>query len=247
MVHKLASAFVYEEEKSLIHKLDPRTKLFISICLTVICLLTTNLLILIFLLLLSGLICIIGKEERKFTNLVISIVPILVIIFVVNFLFTKEILNSLIISLRFLAMMGGFTLFFIFTAPEDFVLMMETMHIPTGISFCFSLALRFVPVMAKEAERVVDAQRSRGLNLETKDPLKKLNALIPVFIPLIILSIRRSIEVAEALELRGFDVKAERSSVREIRMKLHDYFVVSLSLLALGVYIVARMYTGYYI
>ena len=247
MVHKLARAFLYEEEKSLVHRMDPRTKFFVSICLTMISLLTTNLPVLIFLLLLSAIICVIGKEGRKFVDLIVSVIPIFVIILVINFLFTGDILNSVIISLRFLAMMGGFTLFFIFTAPEDFVLMMEATHIPTSISFCFSLALRFIPLMAHEAERVIDAQRSRGLNLETRNPIRKLKALVPIFIPLIILSIRRSIEVAEALELRGFDVKAQRSSVREIKMRTSDYFIVFFSLLALGVYSVVKMYFGYQI
>jgi len=76
--------------------------------------------------------------------------------------------------------------------------------------------------MAVDAQTVVDAQRSRGLELDKGNLLKRVRNLIPILIPLLLIAIRRSLELAEA---RGFPGKEGRTSLFELRFKPVDYLL----------------------
>jgi energy-coupling factor transport system permease protein len=104
------------------------------------------------------------------------------------------------------------------------------------------MALRFVPVLAQQTQVIVDAQKSRGLSLDSKNPLKRIRALIPIFIPIIILSIKRSIEVAEALESRAFDPSRPRSSWIELKMTGPDWIFASLNVVFLAASLLVLLY-----
>jgi energy-coupling factor transport system permease protein len=89
--------------------------------------------------------------------------------------------------------------------------------------------------MAVDAQTVVDAQRSRGLELDKGNFMKRIRNYIPILIPLIISAIRRSVELAEALEARGFGATEKRTSLVTLKMRLADYVVVMLTLIGLGI------------
>jgi len=78
--------------------------------------------------------------------------------------------------------------------------------------------------MAVEAQ-IVDAQQSRGLELDQANLLKRVRNHIPILIPLLLIAIRRSLEPAEALETRGFPGKEGRTSLFELRFKPVDYLL----------------------
>ena len=78
---------------------------------------------------------------------------------------------------------------------------------PNALSFTFTTAVRLVPTLAVDAQTVVDAQRSRGLELDRGNLLRRIRNYIPILIPLLLIAIRRSLELAEALESRGFPGK----------------------------------------
>jgi energy-coupling factor transport system permease protein len=88
--------------------------------------------------------------------------------------------------------------------------------------------------MAVDAQMVVDAQKSRGLELEKGSFMKKIRNYIPILIPLIICAIRRSIELAEALESRAFGAANKRTPVMTLKMKPSDYAVIVLTLASLA-------------
>jgi energy-coupling factor transport system permease protein len=93
--------------------------------------------------------------------------------------------------------------------------------------------------MAIDAQTVVDAQRSRGLELDKGNFIKRIKNYIPILIPLIISAIRRSVELAEALESRAFGATEERTSIVTLTMRLPDYLVVLATMtgLALAAYV----------
>jgi energy-coupling factor transport system permease protein len=97
--------------------------------------------------------------------------------------------------------------------------------------------------MAIDAQTVVDAQRSRGLELDKGNFIKRIKNYIPILIPLIISAIRRSVELAEALESRAFGATEERTSIVTLTMRLPDYLVVLATIigLALAVYVYFRV------
>lgn len=89
--------------------------------------------------------------------------------------------------------------------------------------------------MAVDAQTVVDAQRSRGLELDKGNFMKRVRNYIPILIPLIISAIRRSVELAEALESRAFGATEHRTAIVTLKMKFMDYSVIIATILGLAV------------
>jgi energy-coupling factor transport system permease protein len=135
--------------------------------------------------------------------------------------------------------MSSFSLFFLTTSPDDLSLALEQSHIPYEFCFAFTTAVRFVPVLAIEAQTIMDAQKSRGLELEKGNFLKRIRNYIPILIPLIVGAIRRSLELAEAMESRAFGAKKKRTNLYRLQLKRTDVsiFVLSLFILALAIYV----------
>jgi energy-coupling factor transport system permease protein len=166
-----------------------------------------------------------------------------VLIFFMNLLTTKAIVTSLSMSLRFIILLSSFSIFFMTTSPDDLGLAMEKLHLPYSLSFTFITAVRLVPTMAVDAQTIIDAQRSRGLELEKGNIFKRIKNYIPILIPLIVCAIRRSIELAEALESRAFSLEKKRGSLITLRMRNIDYLVSFLSI----VFIIDSIYVHSYI
>jgi energy-coupling factor transport system permease protein len=149
---------------------------------------------------------------------------------------------ALSMTLRFIVLVASFSLFFLTTSPDRLSLALEKLHVPYEFTFAFITAIRFVPVLAEEAQSIIDAQRARGLELERGGPLTRVKNYIPILLPLIVNSIRRSLELAEAMESRAFGAVRERTNFYELEMGLLDHAILLLSLLLLAVAIYVRVY-----
>jgi energy-coupling factor transport system permease protein len=85
----------------------------------------------------------------------------------------------------------------------------------------------------------MDAQKSRGLELDKGNFLKRIRNYIPILIPLIVGAIRRSLELAEAMESRAFGAQKKRTNLYKLQLKRSDYltFFISFVILSLALYI----------
>jgi energy-coupling factor transport system permease protein len=146
---------------------------------------------------------------------------------------------SLAMFLRFLVLVESFSVFFLTTSPDHLSLALEETHVPYEFTFAFTTAVRFVPVLAEEAQTIMDAQKARGLELERGNFLKRVRNYIPILIPLIVSAIRRSLELAEAMESRAWGVTPKRTNLYVLKMKLGDAVLLALSivLLVVGIYV----------
>jgi energy-coupling factor transport system permease protein len=99
--------------------------------------------------------------------------------------------------------------------------------------------VRFVPVLAEEAQTIMDAQKSRGLELEKGNFLKRIRNYIPILIPLIVSAIRRSLELAEAMESRAWGASEKRTNLYVLKLRKQDVALVifALGMLASAIYI----------
>jgi energy-coupling factor transport system permease protein len=170
-------------------------------------------------------------------------------IFVFNFVFgylyksypsTSSLLEySLAMFLRFLVLVESFSVFFLTTSPDHLSLALEQTHVPYEFTFAFTTAVRFVPVLAEEAQTIMDAQKARGLELERGNFLKRVRNYIPILIPLIVSAIRRSLELAEAMESRAWGITPKRTNLYVLKIKLGDIVLLALSivLLVVGIYV----------
>jgi energy-coupling factor transport system permease protein len=154
-------------------------------------------------------------------------------IFIANLIFGTALVQSIAFAVRFLGVVSAFSVFFMTTSADDLGLALEKIHAPYAIAFTFTTAVRLVPTMAIDAQTVVDAQRSRGLELDKGNFMKRIRNYVPILIPLIISAIRRSVELAEALESRGFGATEKRTSIATLQMRLGDYAVVAATIIGL--------------
>ena len=156
-------------------------------------------------------------------------------IFIANLIFGTPLIQSIAFGIRFLGVVSAFSLFFMTTSADDLGLALEKIHAPYTIAFTFTTAVRLVPTMAIDAQTVVDAQRSRGLELDKGNFMKRIRNYVPILIPLIISAIRRSVELAEALEARGFGATEKRTSIATLKMRSADFAVIALTVIGLGI------------
>ena len=187
----------------------------------------------------------IGRVARRWALSLRAGVFLSGLIFAVNF-FTGSVFSAIALTLRFLVLLTAFSLFFMTTSPDDLGLALDRigavrwlsrkwLGYPNALSFTFTTAVRLVPTLAVDAQTVVDAQRSRGLELDRGNLLRRIRNYIPILIPLLLIAIRRSLELAEALESRGFPGKEGRTSLFQLKLKRGDYAIIGISVGAIAV------------
>ena len=237
--------FRFRTVTSPIHMLDPRVKFFFVIVIFVMAILFSQLLPLLLLFLVQIPIVFAGRVQRQWARSMKGASFLAAIIFLFNFLFTyffteyprlpsaTLIEYSFTMTLRFLVLVESFSVFFLTTSPDRLGLALEQSHVPYEFCFAFTTAVRFVPVLAEEAQTIMDAQKARGLELERGNFVKRVRNYIPVLIPLIVSAIRRSLELAEAMESRAWGATEKRTNLYVLKLRRADYVLAVVSVLAL--------------
>jgi energy-coupling factor transport system permease protein len=141
--------------------------------------------------------------------------------------------------------MACFSIFFLTVHPDDLAQALIQLHVPFDYALAFSMATRYLPTMAQEAQTIVDAQMSRGLELQKGNIIKRIRNFIPILIPLIISSVRRAISVAESLESRAFGSTGKRTYLHELKIAKKDYFTIFLVTLAAALGIYYKFFVGF--
>jgi len=236
-----------------IHRLDPRVKFMMTVVIFVSAVIFTQLIPLCVIMLAQIPIVVVAKIHREWLKSIKGGLFLATIIFTTNLisiyffrggtLTTENLEYALSITLRFIVLITSFSIFFLTTSPDNLSLALEKARIPFEFNFAFITAIRFVPVLADEAQSIMDAQRSRGLELDRGSFLVRIRKYIPILLPLIINSIRRSLELAEAMESRAFGATKERTNLYQLSMGSRDYAALLVTLMAL----VLVLYVKYYL
>jgi energy-coupling factor transport system permease protein len=241
--------FRFRHVSSPIHRLDPRVKFLYVLVIFGIAIVFLEILPLIFLFLVQIPFVLLASIEREWLRSLKGASFLAALIFVINFVFSyfggayhpsmSPIEYPLAMSLRFLVLVESFSIFFLTTSPDHLSLALEQSHVPYEFCFAFTTAVRFVPVLAEEAQTIMDAQKARGLELERGNFIKRIRNYIPILIPLIVSAIRRSLELAEAMESRAWGAAKKRTNLYVLKMRRADYILLALSIgmLVLGIYV----------
>jgi len=240
---KVFEGLRFRKVSSPIHRLDPRTKFIVSCVIFTVAALFTELTPLTVLFLIQVPIIVAAGVVKQWFESLRGALILGCMIFIMNLLVGYPLIYSAAMSFRFLTLVASFSWFFLTTSPDDLGLALERSRVPYELCFAFTTAVRFVPVLADEAQTIIDAQRSRGLELEKGNILKRIRNYIPILIPLIVNAIRRSLELAEAMESRAFGSEAKRTSLYILEMHLPDYLFILLALILLFAAIQARFFT----
>lgn len=152
------------------------------------------------------------------------------------FLYREGLLFGLVVALRLLIPILAFPLVVMTTEINDLVTALTRCRIPFKVAFLISTTLRFVPFIFAELEAIKDAQRLRGLAIETIGPLRRIRVFGRMLVPLILSSLTKAQTLEMALQARGFSGSRDRTFLNEAAVRLRPIDVLLLfGLTALGV------------
>lgn len=241
----------FRKVSSPIHDLDPRIKFVYVLIVFVAAIIFPKLLPLLILFLIQIPFVLLAHVQKQWIRSLRAAALLAVFIFAINvltsyFINTSEFLatyplvieNAIVMTLRFVVLIESFSVFFLTTSPDHLGLALENSRMPYEFAFAFTTAVRFVPVLAEEAQTIMDAQKARGLEMEKGNLMKRIRNYIPVLIPLIVSAIRRSLELAEAMESRAWGATKKRTNLYLLKLHKGDYalIAISISILATAVY-----------
>jgi len=239
----LSGGFVFRRGTSVYHRLDPRVKLLLSALMFVTTLLVRSVYELALVLGFMVAVAAIATVLRRVARTMVFTASFSAIIFVLNLVFTGNWVTSLLYAVRFVAIVMSTSLFFITTSPDELEQVMKTFRLPRDVVFAFVTAVRFIPVLLLDTLQIMDAQKSRGLELEKGNMLRRVRSMIPILIPLVVNSVVRSGELAEAMESRAYGAVAHPTSLVEYKSSLADKAV---AVAAIIVFVLAA-YSFYYV
>ena len=110
------------------------------------------------------------------------------------------------------------------------------------MSMIMSMALRFIPTLIEETDKIMSAQKARGADFETGKLTQRAKALLPLLVPLFVSSFRRADELAVAMESRCYHGGEGRTRMKQLRMHRRDWLALLLGALVLAATIVMNVY-----
>ena len=232
-----------------IHNLDPRMKFVYVIAIFIAAILLGSIIPLLALFLFQIPFVLLARVQKQWLRSLRGAVFLATFIFIVNIassFFTNNytitalaLENATAMTLRFVVLVESFSVFFLTTSPDHLGLALEQSRVPYEFAFAFTTAVRFVPVLAEEAQTIMDAQKARGLELEKGNFMKRIRNYVPVLIPLIVSAIRRSLELAEAMESRAWGATKKRTNLYALKLHKGDFALLAIiiGILALTFYL----------
>ena len=233
---------------SLVHKFDPRMKLVLTIVYIILLFAASNPLGLT--LSLVFLVAMYGVAKIPFKLITKSLKPILPIILftaVLNLFFVSGegeplvhfwVLNiyaeglryAILMAVRVMALIAGTSLLTYTTSPivltdaiEQLLKPLGRLHFPVHeLAMMMSIALRFIPTLIEETDKIMNAQKARGAMLDNGSMMERVKALVPVLIPLFISAFRRADELAMAMECRCYHGGEGRTRLKQLKFTAED-------------------------
>lgn len=274
----------YMAYKSPIHKMDPRLKLFMLICLIASIFFSSGFtgLALVLVAIMTLFIC----SRLPFSMILNTLKPIIfmvVFLFIINCLFFNKIdyaaidagtttlkeqeeplgnywqvrgyfvnfsersaFISLFMGLRIFSIIMITTILTATTQPLDLTLALEDLMSPLKLirfpvhifSIIISIALRMIPTLIEEAERIMKAQASRGVDFRHGKIREKTKSLASLIVPLLVSAFQKADDLSNAMDARGYDPHEKRTRSRQYRIKFLDVLIFALGIGATVVVII---------
>ena len=109
---------------------------------------------------------------------------------------------------------------------------LKVIHFPAHeIAMMMTIALRFIPTLIEETDKIMSAQKARGADLETGSVLKRAKALVPILIPLFVSAFRRADELALAMECRCYHGGDGRTRMKQLKTSPMDYIALAVTVM----------------
>ncbi len=243
----------YYKADSLVHKLDPRVKIILTLWFMVIIFIGKNFISLGLSILLTFVAIAFSKVPFKmFFKSLKPIVPIILFTSIINMFYIKTgdvlvefwkikitadgLQTAVFMSVRIITLIICSSLLTYTTVPtmltdaiERLLSPLKVFHIEVHtLAMMMTLALRFIPTLIEEIERITNAQKARGADFESGKLIQRIKAMIPILIPLFVSAFSRAYELAFAMGCRCYRGGAGRTRMKQMKLSLKDFAAVML-------------------
>lgn len=257
----------YYPTNSLIHELDARTKIALIFGFIISLFFGTHLLSYAFAALMLASVIRLSKVPFKFMIKGLNSIMILIVFTVlINVFMTPNgtilfeykfihitlegIIAALAMAIRLIMLIIGSSILTLTTSPIDLtdaierlLKPLERIRVPAHeIAMMMTIALRFIPILLEETDKIMKAQMARGADFETGGLIKKAKSLVPLLVPLFISAFRRADDLAMAMEARCYRGGEGRTKMKQLKYKQGDYITYVL----IGIYLIAIFMLGQY-
>mgnify|MGYP000029842458 FL=1 len=252
---------------SLVHRFDPRLKLVLTVAYIVLLFAASNPLGLTLSILFLGVMYKVAKIPVKMIGKSLKpILPIVLFTAVLNLFFVsgegdplvhfwfltiyaEGVRYAVLMAVRVMALIAGTSLLTYTTSPivltdaiEQLLKPLGKLHFPVHeLAMMMSIALRFIPTLIEETDKIMNAQKARGAQLDTGKMTDRVKALVPVLIPLFISAFRRADELAMAMECRCYRGGDGRTRLKVLRCEKQDYIDLAVCIACFAVILASRL------
>ena len=252
---------------SLVHRFDPRLKLVLTIVYIVLLFAASNPLGLTLSILFLAVMYRVAKIPLKMIGKSLKpILPIVIFTAVLNLFFVsgegeplvhiwfltiyaEGVRYAVLMAVRVMALIAGTSLLTYTTSPivltdaiEQLLKPLGKLHFPVHeLAMMMSIALRFIPTLIEETDKIMNAQKARGAQLDTGKMTDRVKALVPVLIPLFISAFRRADELAMAMECRCYRGGTGRTRLKVLRCEKQDYIDLAVCIACFAVILASRL------
>ena len=236
----MTDLFQYVPGNTPLHRMNPITKILLTLCICIAAFLTDNLFVLLFLLVFDLLIGVVAGAARKAFSIFRGLFK--VSLFVLQALFVRRgnrlfwiitdegLLTAASVVLRLLVVCLPLALVLTVTQVSDIAnAMVQVLRVPYAYAFTLTTAIRFIPEFMEEMSGIMEAQTARGVEFDSKNFVRKLGMLLPLCAPLLISSVRRTGATATAAEVRGFNLRTRESGYKRYGFGLCDLAALLIS------------------
>lgn len=259
----------YFPGKSVIHRLDPRIKILLTALYIAMLFmpkgfvgLSVGIVYLILAFIVSGIPISMMIKSIK------PIVPIIIFTGLLNLLFidggdvlvhwwiititTEGIKTMVFMAVRVIFLICGTSLLTYTTSPitltdaiERILSPLQKIKIPAHeIAMMMTIALRFIPTLIEETDKIMAAQKARGADLESGSFLQRAKALVPILIPLFVSAFRRAEELALAMECRCYHGGEGRTRMKQLKTSYRDYVSIAITLVFMTLVVLANIFVA---
>ena len=252
---------------SLVHRFDPRLKLVLTVAYIVLLFAASNPLGLTLSILFLGVMYKVAKIPVKMIGKSLKpILPIVLFTAVLNLFFVsgegdplvhfwflsiyaEGVRYAVLMAVRVMALIAGTSLLTYTTSPivltdaiEQLLKPLGKLHFPVHeLAMMMSIALRFIPTLIEETDKIMNAQKARGAQLDTGKMTDRVKALVPVLIPLFISAFRRADELAMAMECRCYRGGDGRTRLKVLHCEKQDYIDLAVCIACFAVILASRL------
>lgn len=246
----MAGLLDYAAGSTVLHRLNPIAKIALALGICIAAFVSDNFIFLIALLAFNVGLGFLGGIRQKTLSLLSGLLKICLFLFVLQVLFIRTgtpvflfvtdtgLHTATLVVLRLIDATMPLAMMLALTQMSDLSnALVKVLHLPYKYAFTVTTALRFIPVFTDEMSSIIESQTARGVDFDTKNPVRKLRLMLPLCAPLLITSVGRTEQAAMAAEVRGFYLRDRSSGSKSYPFGLIEggALLVIIALIALAI------------